>query len=303
MKLITRLSLALFAALWLVGTPAFAAAPTLDEVYQVAGAGKVNQALAMMDQVLRDYPDSAKAQFVRAELLTKAGQLDAARQAFATAERLSPGLPFARPEAVQALRAHFAAPTNPSTSLLAALPAALPVIGAIGGSGILWSVLLIALAAVGAFLLIRALRRQQPNRAYASPYGGPPGPGGVASGGALPPPQPMPGGGYGATMPPVGGGLGSGLLGGLATGAAVGAGVVAGEALLNRLMGGASGSASSSAPAAGADPAPGSGLDPSSNGWLDASSANNDLGGNDFGVADAGSWDDGLSGGGSDDWV
>jgi hypothetical protein len=80
------------------------------------------------------------------------------------------------------------------------------------------------------------------------------------------------------------GGMGSGILGGLATGAAVGAGVVAGEALAHRFSDSHHDTCSMSPAAADATPAADS------------------LGGNDFGIADASSWDDNLGGGGGSDW-
>jgi hypothetical protein len=42
----------------------------------------------------------AKAHFVQAELYSRQGKLDFARQALASAEQSAPGLPFAKPEAV-----------------------------------------------------------------------------------------------------------------------------------------------------------------------------------------------------------
>jgi len=89
---------------------------------------------------------------------------------------------------------------------------------------------------------------------------------------------------YGAPpMAPMGGGMGSGIVGGLVTGAALGAGMVAGEALAHDLI---DGHASSRDPRSADMPVA------------------DDLGGRDFGVSDAGSWDDGggLGGGGGDDW-
>ena len=79
------------------------------------------------------------------------------------------------------------------------------------------------------------------------------------------------------------GGLGSGILGGLATGAAVGAGVVAGEALMHRVFDGHRAEAA---------------MPDNQTGLLDESRPQYDMGGDDFGVSDASSWDD--SGGGSD---
>ena len=43
--------------------------PTLDQVYQAAHAGRMEEAERMMDKVLKEHPNSAKAHFVEAELL------------------------------------------------------------------------------------------------------------------------------------------------------------------------------------------------------------------------------------------
>jgi hypothetical protein len=84
--------------------------------------------------------------------------------------------------------------------------------------------------------------------------------------------------------------MGSGLLGSLATGAAIGGGIVAGEALAHHLIGGHPGSEAATAGHGNEATPP---------------DTNADLGGNDFGVADSGSWDDGFSGGagGGDSWT
>jgi hypothetical protein len=88
------------------------------------------------------------------------------------------------------------------------------------------------------------------------------------------------------------GGIGSGILGGLATGAAVGAGVVAGEALMHRAL---DGHRSDDGLDRLANPQIGGSQDDS----LDKSQY--DMGGDDFGVSDASSWDD--NSGGGDDWT
>src|SRR5581483_7442758 len=94
----------------LAGGNAFAAEPTLHQVYQAAETGDYRAAQAMMDQVLRDHPNSAKAHFVEAELLAKQGRLAEARGELETAQRLAPGLPFAKPEAVRELHARLSSP-------------------------------------------------------------------------------------------------------------------------------------------------------------------------------------------------
>lgn len=96
-------------------------------------------------------------------------------------------------------------------------------------------------------------------------------------------PRPMGGyynNGMGGMPPgaPMGGG-GGGLMSSLATGAALGAGMVAGEALAHRLVDGPEGGQSSQS------------------GFVPENQGNGAMGGQDFGVNDAGSWD---SGGGSD---
>jgi uncharacterized protein len=78
-------------------------------------------------------------------------------------------------------------------------------------------------------------------------------------------------------------GIGSGIAGGLASGLAVGAGVVAGEELARHFLDG-------DRHEGGVPPAPSRG----------PGRRTSDMGGNDFGVNDAGGWDD--SGGGGDDW-
>jgi len=110
---------------------------------------------------------------------------------------------------------------------------------------------------------------------------------------AASPPAYYPGtapGGYGTSgygVPGMaGGGIGSGIAGGLASGLAVGAGVVAGEELAHHFL-------DSNRSSGGIIPSADAATPPE----------NGDMGGNDFGISDGGSWDD--SGGGSfggDDW-
>ena len=102
--------------------------------------------------------------------------------------------------------------------------------------------------------------------------------------------QPYGAASYGAVTPQAASGMGSGILSGLATGAAVGAGMVAGEALMHRVLDGGRREDSYRQGEIFTDT-------PQSR----AADSNYDMGGNDFGVADASSWDD-SGGGGSDDW-
>ncbi|HKE42185.1 MAG TPA: tetratricopeptide repeat protein [Casimicrobiaceae bacterium] len=257
----------LLAAVAFVAGPALAQEPTLHEVYQAAQSGNMSEAQRMMKEVLRAHPDSAKAHYVEAELLAKQGQLAAAATELNTAERLEPGLSFAKPEAVRELKARVASSSRGFGQSL------IPASQAGAGGGIPWGMLLVGAAIVGLVIFgIRAMSRRSATAAY-TPGMQPYNPSAPAQPAGTPAPAP------GGT------GIGSGILGGLATGAAIGAGIVAGEALAHRLGGGQGHDAS-------AQP-------------LDADRPS-DMGGNDFGVADNSSWDDGLGGvdgGGGSDWT
>lgn len=253
--------------------------PSLHQVYEAANAGNYKAAQMMMDQVLRDHPNSGKAHFVEAELLAKQGKLSESRTELKTAEGLDGSLSFAKPEAVQSLKA-----------LLAAPPAAAALQRAPTHSGPPWALLIVGMALLGAIVFfIRARARTQ---TYI-----PAGNGGY--GGAVPMNGPQP---YGS--PPYGPqaygpagssapGMGSTLLGGLATGVAVGAGMVAGEALMHRVFDGSSHATNNGNAAFAND------LGPADSG-SDNAERRYDMGGNDFGVSDSSSWDD--SGSSNDDW-
>lgn len=258
----TVLGLVLLGAASLASS-AHAADPSIHQVYQAAESGRMTDAQAMMAQVLRDHPDSAKAHFVEAELMAKQGRLAEARTELASAERLEPGLPFAKPQAIQALKARLAG--------MAALPARVSP-ASTASRDFPWSQLFLG-AGLLALVLVAIrfmLRRSTPPVVYPAGYGPTPAPP-YAGGGMMP-------------VGPSGGGMGSGILGGLATGAAVGAGMVAGEELMHHFLDG-NNAGSRVIPLANAD---------------DWTTPQNDMGGQDFGISD-GSWDDGSSLG-SDDW-
>ncbi len=90
--------------------------PTLNQVYAASQAGKLDQAQLMIQQVLISHPNSGKAFFVQSELYARQGDLARSRDALATAERLTPGLPFAKAASVQALRAQLAAKNYTSSN-------------------------------------------------------------------------------------------------------------------------------------------------------------------------------------------
>lgn len=277
--------------------------PTLKQVYAEAQAGRLDQAQVMMQQVLVAHPGSAKAHFVQAELFARQGKASHARESLAMAEKLAPALPFAKPEAVQALRAQLAAKSNapannasPNRAHATAAPAAYSAPAA-PASSFPWG-LALALGG-GAIALAIFLTRKKPmsapmaQPAYANPAAMPSGLGGSQNfgmgnnnmgGGPMAP-------GYG--QQPAGMGLGGKVMGGLATGLAVGAGVMAAQAIGKSLMG------NDTTPAQKPDSL-------ANNNGYEPLAGNSDLGGQNFGVNDAGSWDEGdalaSSGDGGGDW-
>ena len=279
-----------------LGFTAFAQTePTVQQIYAEAQAGHLVQAQAMLDQVLKAHPNSAKAHFVAAELAVRQNQMRLARTELAKAESLAPGLPFAKPEAVGSLRARLEPSSEAAVSAgpgLGVPAAAAPAraIPAVPEPSFPWGWLLAGGAVVAGLGLYFARRNPpagavaQPAYANASAYGGAgtlAGPQGFGTGGGVPAP------GYGpGYAQPAGSGMGGKLMGGLATGLAVGAGVMAAQAIGKSLMGG-----NDHATAPGL--APGGGYVP-----FDAP-ANPDMGGQDFGLRDPASWDDG--GGSSSD--
>lgn len=278
MELITRgffmksLARLFFTTMVLFGTMSVHAAqlPTIHQVYDAAKSGHLDQAQRMMDQVLAAHPNSAKAHYVEAEILTAAHQYARASTELNTAQRLAPELPFEQPQAVQALQARIAQ-------------------GLAGGgmtpahasSGISWVVILLIVGCV--ILLAVVLRALMTPRPMPLTYNN-----------GVPPTNSMGTMGSAPVYPtsPMGGGLMSGLT----TGLGVGAGIAAGEALVNHFT---HGQGAASASPIVSDPSLSSGND---------LFANNDLGGNDFGMNDTSSWDDNSFGGdfsdsgGGDDW-
>jgi uncharacterized protein len=281
--------------------------PTLNQVYEAANAGKLEQAQVMMQQVLVAHPDSGKAHFVQAELSARQGNLSRARDELALAEKLAPGLPFAKSGAAQNLRNQLAAKGSSESTSKAATSSSAPVRSAApasAASSFPWGMAL-ALGAGVLALVVFLTRKKAPAPAQPQPFA-PAASAANAQGSGLSGPQTFgaasgagpasgqPGYGQPAYGHAAGNGLGGKVMGGLATGLAVGAGVMAAQAIGKNLMGG-NNNENPAHPQAAAD-----------NGH-EALAGNSDLGGQNFGVSDAGSWDDagvdvagGMDGGG--DW-
>jgi len=266
-----RTHLVLVLALACVGPALAQTDPTLHQIYEAAQAGHLTQAQEMVDQVLRDHPQSGKAHYVAAELYAREGNFPAARRELSSAQTLAPGLPFAKPASVQSLERELGQGQGYRAPGFATSPAyARP------HSSFPWRWVLLLVVAIA--VLVGIFRRRANPTVYTQYPAGtaPVGPAGYGPGYAGP--------GYG------GPGVGSGIASGLASGLAVGAGVVAGEELAHHFLDG-------DRREGNVYPA----NDPGSN------PANTDLGGSDFGVSDGGSWDDGGSVGGDlsggDDWT
>ncbi|MGZ5027466.1 MAG: tetratricopeptide repeat protein [Methylobacter sp.] len=274
-------------ALLLLTAVAFAEdEPTMHQVYLAAEAGKFNEAQSMMDKVLRAHPNSAKAHFVEAELLAKQGLLSNAGVELNTAERLQPGLPFAKPEAVKNLKSRIA---SASKGAIQANVAAQPNIvqQSLPSSVKDWTPWILLILGIGLVaLIIGFMNRRNSNIIPANSYAG---------------------NGLGSTMPqagangngtvmgqPAAGGMGSGIMSNLATGAALGAGVVAGEALMHHFIDGDKKNVIS-------EPEPRHDSSP----WNVSNDIgeNYDMGGTDFGIEDTSSWDDGGVSDGGGDWT
>jgi tetratricopeptide (TPR) repeat protein len=269
--------------------------PSMGQIYATAKAGKLDEAQVMVQQVLVAHPKSAKAYFVQSELYARQGNLSKAREALSTAQGLAPGLPFAKPEALQALQSQLAArPTAPPATKLA--PDAAPVPAQSSGSWLLPALLAVGAIAAGYFIF-----RRKPAQTFDQNPGfgnGLNGPQSFGNGSMQPAMQPGMQGGYGQQPmygqqgygQPAGSGIGGRIMGGVATGLAVGAGVMAAEAIGRNLMGNHDTSARS------AD-------NSSANNYEPIGSSNADMGGQNFGVSDTG-WDDAGSAdvGGGGDW-
>ena len=133
---------------------------TIHEVYQAAEAGRFDDAQKMMDKVLQDHPNSAKAHFVEAELLSKEARYNDAQTELNTALRLDPAQAFAKPGRVQELQSIINGARQPRVMQHSVTAPATPVYvsrpqpQSSGGGG--W--LVIAVIFIAIFALIAMVR-------------------------------------------------------------------------------------------------------------------------------------------------
>src|ERR1700722_19308908 len=189
-KLVLAAAVLSIGATFALASPSFAQAadPTMNQIYEAARAGHLDQAQQMITQVLADHPNSAKAHYVQAELYAKEGQTSLARAELGTAERLNPGLTSFSPRSVQELKSQLGMNGSRGSGQIVSVPAR-------SAPHFPWGTVLILAVVVGVLMML--FRRRQPYNQ--SPAAGP-GPGGPGMGGA-------PGGygpGYGPA--PMGGG-------------------------------------------------------------------------------------------------
>jgi hypothetical protein len=263
--------------------------PSMNQIYATAQAGKLAEAEVLVQQVLLNHPKSAKAHFVQAELYSRQGKFDLARTSLAAAEKFAPGLPFAKPEAVQALRAHLTVKQISHSSTTPAGSYAAPQAPASSSSSWFLPLLLAAgVVAAGYFFFRRRNPAIAPQQVIYANQNGLSGPQSFGAGvGVMQPAYPQTG--YPQGYPQQAGtGLGGRIMGGVATGLAVGAGVMAAEALGRNLMGVHNTASPQS--------------DTLTSSHFEPIATNPDMGGANFGINDT-AWDDGASvdvGGG--DW-
>lgn len=296
-------SLALAGAALMPFAPAMAQGePTINQIYDAAQSGKLDKAQTMVQQVLVLHPNSAKAHYVQAELFARQGLAQKGRESLATADKLAPGLPFAKPQAVQALRTQLLARSDnpgatpstakqsfgmdtPATATSSVSPGLMLLLGAGVVGLVVWlirrkpaaSLPMSPPAAVPAGIG-SGLNGPQSFGSGAAPMYNPPGQAAYGQPGYGQPGYGQPGFG----QQPAGTGMGGRVMGGLATGLAVGAGVMAAQAIGKNLMGNNENASNSNAAHVNGEagnrfePLPG----------------NADLGGQNFGMNDGASWDD-----------
>jgi len=190
------------------------AEPTVQDIYKTAQVDK-QQALTMVNEVIKLRPNSARAHYVQSDLLLQLGKKVEAKTAFLKSQSLDPSMSFAKPESVERLRTALG--VKKTDTLKFDTDKAM-----LWGGGILLALLIV----------IMLFKRKKPAQQY-SPYQQYP----DAHNTQYRPVTPTPPAPAGAAVSAPAS-SGSGLMGSLATGAAMGVGVAAGATLANHLLNG-----------------------------------------------------------------
>jgi hypothetical protein len=192
------------------------AEPTVKEIFQIAQTNK-EQALKMIDQVIEVRPKSAKAYFVKTELLLSMKRVSEARDAYYRADKLDSTFSYVDPNTLAKVRNTLG--IKPKSETISNQNIIIVCGIVICGILIIW-------------LIVRKREPQSPN--YMPNNMNRP----------ITPFHPSPSNAQSAPVQSGGATSGSGIMGSLATGAAVGVGAVAGAALANHLINGNNSSAS-----------------------------------------------------------
>ena len=198
------------------------ALPSPKDIESAVNAGQLSQAETMLNEVVREKPNSARAHYELGEVLARLGRNPEARQALLEAQRLDPTLKFARdPRHFQELLSKIPAASpslsSPSKGQLSQMaPAQSPA-----APSFPWTYVLVAGGGLlAAWLFFRRAAPSSPARGMPmglAPAGGVAG-GGIPGTGAAPGPGPATGygPGYGAPPQSAGMGMGGAVLGGVA---------------------------------------------------------------------------------------
>lgn len=187
------------------------AEPTVKEIFQTAQTNK-EQALKMIDQVIEAHPKSAKAYFVKTELLLSMKRISDARDTYYRADKLDSTFSYADSNTLTKVRNALGIKQKSET---------------ISNQNIIIVCGIVICGIVIIWLIVRK-KESQPQPYMPTNYMNRP----------ITPFHPSPSNTQSSPVQSGGATSGSGIMGSLATGAAVGVGAVAGAALANHFING-----------------------------------------------------------------
>jgi hypothetical protein len=192
------------------------AEPTVKEIFQIAQTNK-EQALKMVDQVIDAHPKSAKAYFVKTELLLSMKRVSEARDAYYRADKLDSTFSYADSNTLTKVRNALGIKPKSET---------------ISNQNI---IIVCGIVICGIVIIWIIVRKREPQSPPYMP---------TNMNRPITPFHPSPSNAQSAPVQSGSATSGSGIMGSLATGAAVGVGAVAGAALANHFINGNNSSAS-----------------------------------------------------------